>query len=464
MPAVLDELDAKITSVESQAAEAKAKAEEKRAEITNGGDSLPEVGTDDFKALTDELQGFYADVDRLTDEATGLKSQRATVARTIGDPAVPDPDVGGEAKGISPEQLAELVAAAQGKSASHGPRMGSRIVEGKTYKDVLDSGIFGRSHWGGNIPLGKGLDRAEFKDLVGGGATGAAPFKDPMRTPYLPLAQRPVRILELLQTIPTDSDSIKYAKQTTAGHNVEIVKDPVSAEPVREGSSGVSEVTEIDAGIKPESNYAWTTATADIETLAHTLPVHKNQLSDVPQLEAIINEEMIRGLYLFLEKEVVTGAGGAGHFTGIENTSNIVSQAISTYSMVDAIHRVLTGCRLLFEEPNTAIIHPTDWQTIRLLRDDNSGSGTGPYLFGPPSQAGDSTLWGMNVVVTPVVNAGFPIIGDFSAAQLYLREGVQVLASDSHKDFFTRNLVMLLAEMRVGFGVRRPGAFGKVTT
>ena len=35
--------------------------------------------------------------------------------------------------------------------------------------------------------------------------------------------------------------------------------------------------------------------------------------------------------------------------------------------------------------------------------------------------------------------------------------------SDSHADFFTRNLVAVLAEMRAGFAVFRPSAFVKVT-
>lgn len=458
MPAVLDKLDAQITSIEGQAAEAKSKAEEKRNEITNGGESLPEVGSEDFKALTDELDGHYTQLDELTNQLTDLKSQRATVARTIGEPAT-GTDAGGELKGISPDQLRELVDAARGKS--DGPRfhMGTRVVEGEKYKALAESGVFKSSNRIRDVMLGKGLDRAEFKDLISG--AGVAPFKDPMRTPFQPLAQRPIRILELLQTIPTDSDAVKYAQQQTAGHNVGIVADPTTAAAI---GSGDPAVTPVQAGLKPESAYTFVEKTAEIETLAHGLPIHKNQLADIPGLETILNEEMIRGLYLFLEAQVVGGTGGTGQLRGIANTTGIVTQAKGSDSVIVALHKALTGCRLLFEEPNVVVIHPSDWEAIRLLRDDSgAGAGTGQFLFGPPSQAGDSTLWGMRVVTTPVVAKGTPIIGDFSGAQLYLREGVQVLASDSHADFFMRNLIMLLAEMRAGFGVRRPGAFGKVT-
>jgi hypothetical protein len=39
-----------------------------------------------------------------------------------------------------------------------------------------------------------------------------------------------------------------------------------------------------------------------------------------------------------------------------------------------------------------------------------------------------------------------------------------VLATDSHSDFFVKNLVALLAEMRAALGVLLPQAFCKVTS
>ena len=55
------------------------------------------------------------------------------------------------------------------------------------------------------------------------------------------------------------------------------------------------------------------------------------------------------------------------------------------------------------------------------------------------------------------------IVGDWRQAALWVRDGVQVLASDSHSDFFTKNLIAILAEMRAAFGVLMPKAFCKVT-
>ena len=66
--------------------------------------------------------------------------------------------------------------------------------------------------------------------------------------------------------------------------------------------------------------------------------------------------------------------------------------------------------------------------------------------------------------MTPAVTDDSVIVADFTQAVLWLREGAQVLASDSHSDFFIKNLVVLLAELRAAFGVLNPTAFCKVTS
>src|SRR5207244_293993 len=97
------------------------------------------------------------------------------------------------------------------------------------------------------------------------------------------------------------------------------------------------------------------------------------------------------------------------------------------------------------------IMNPLDAETIWLSREN--GDGTGAYLFGAPNNPGPRTLWGLPVAETPAMPAGTALVGNLRAAIFWLREGAQVVASDSHVDFFTRNLVAVLAEMRGGFGV-----------
>jgi hypothetical protein len=50
------------------------------------------------------------------------------------------------------------------------------------------------------------------------------------------------------------------------------------------------------------------------------------------------------------------------------------------------------------------------------------------------------------------------MVGDFRVATLWDRQSTQIYVTDSHSDFFIRNLIAILAELRAAFGVKRPAA------
>ena len=71
---------------------------------------------------------------------------------------------------------------------------------------------------------------------------------------------------------------------------------------------------------------------------------------------------------------------------------------------------------------------------------------------------------GVPVVVTTAVGVGTALVGNFSeGARLYRRGGLTVEASNSHSDYWVRNLVSLRAESRQGLAIFRPQAFTTVT-
>ena len=68
------------------------------------------------------------------------------------------------------------------------------------------------------------------------------------------------------------------------------------------------------------------------------------------------------------------------------------------------------------------------------------------------------------MAVTPAIAAGTALIGAFgSQAQVFERGGTRVEASNSHQDFFIKNLVAIRAERRLGLAVYRPSAFITLT-
>jgi hypothetical protein len=53
-------------------------------------------------------------------------------------------------------------------------------------------------------------------------------------------------------------------------------------------------------------------------------------------------------------------------------------------------------------------------------------------------------------------------VGDLRQMVIWDREQAAITATDSHNDFFIRNLVAILAELRAAFGIIRPSALVKV--
>jgi HK97 family phage major capsid protein len=338
--------------------------------------------------------------------------------------------------------------------------LGRRIFEGDAYKELREKQVLTGEAAFGAVELGKAYDRDEVKALIGLGNTsaGTANLITPDRLPLVDLVpSRPLRMIDLISKGTTDSKSIEYPVVVARGMAANYVPDPTTAAAI-DGTT----VTPTLGGLKPETSLEFALRTATVRTLATWIPVHRNMMEDAPFLQSMIDAYLRDELDQRIESDIATGSGTGEVFRGILNTSGIGSQTIGSDSIIDAAHKAMTLIRLQFEEPTAFAIHPTTWQTIRLLRDAAGGDpDTGAYLFGPPSQAGDATLWGKPVIPTTAIPVGTVLAGDFSKAMLWLRTGMRVLASDSHADYFTRNLVAILAEIRAAFGVIKPLAFAK---
>lgn len=426
------ELKAKLEQVNEQIATTQAKAQEKwtafeqhRSEFAKAGNEVNRTDSDAFKKA-EETHREYAQV---ADELKGLEQVRDGVFSMIstdGSPAHPAAQP--EAKQVTSER---------------GPW--ERAVDSDEYKALKESGVLDSEHAKFNQALGKRGSVAELKALLTGASdTSGGAFVDADRVGYVPRPRRPRRILDLITTGQTMSDQVKYARQTAFTN--------VAAE--------TAEATTVDTGTKPEATIAFEVVTADVKTIAHWIPATRRSLSDVGQLRTLIESQLRYGLEYRLESQVVNGGGTGEDLTGILNTSNILTQAKSTDSVADAIHKAITQIRLGFLEPNGIALHPTDWELVRLSKEEGA---TGGYYYGPPALAGQETMWGLPVAVTASVPDDTGIVGDWTQAVLWMREGIQILASDSHSDFFVKNLVALLAEMRAAFGVLQPQAFAKVT-
>lgn len=254
---------------------------------------------------------------------------------------------------------------------------------------------------------------------------------------------RPLTIRDLLTTGTTDTDTIEYALEGTFVNNAAAVAEATA-------TSGAS-------GAKPESDMVYSKTSTNVRTIAHWVPATRRALADAGQLRMYIDQFLRYGLDEELEDQILVGDGAGENFTGVMNTTGTQTQAFDT-DMLITLRRARTKVRIGGRATPTAyVLNPLDWEDIDLLKDNE-----GRYYWGGPSMLGMPRLWGLPVVESEGMTEGFSVCADWRRGVLLDRQQAEILVSDSHSDFFVRNLVAILAELRAAFFIVRPAAFVEI--
>lgn len=255
---------------------------------------------------------------------------------------------------------------------------------------------------------------------------------------------RPLTLRDIITMGETGSDLVEYVRITGWTNNAAAVAEATA--------------TAGSTGLKPESAMALEVIQAAVKTLAHWVPATRRALADAAQLRTLIDSLLMYGLDEELEDQMLTGAGTGENFTGILNVSGITTQAFDT-DILKTTRKARTKVRTTGRATPTAyVMNPADWETVDLLKDGESR-----YYFGGPSVIGNPRLWGLPVIECEAMTAGTAMVADWKLAVLWDRMVASILVSDSHADFFIRNLIAVLAELRAAFGVIRPAAFVSIT-
>ena len=308
---------------------------------------------------------------------------------------------------------------------------------------------------GANMPSPFQLNRGDVtglwgtKDVYSSQPTGTpGSFGSIQRDPIVLPPMRTNRVRDLFPSRTTSAAVIEYFRMTGFTNN---------AAPVAERSGSTF-------AAKPQSSFTFVGEQAPVRTLAHWEAAHRNVLADEPQVRSIIDNELLYGLRLQEDAQILTGDGVGENLTGILATSGIQtynwSAGVVGDNKADAIRRAATLSFLAYYEPTGVVLHPNDWEDIELSKDDN-----GQYLVAVSvAMGGEPKLWRIPVVDTPAMTEGQALVGAFgTGAQLYDREQASIRISEQHADFFVRNAIVVLAEQRLALAVKRPEAFVKVT-
>lgn len=330
-----------------------------------------------------------------------------------------------------------------------GTSLGDAFVKSAEYAELLSQRAagdqFGRQQRVSSRPMGAkellftGEDRSSAGALV-------TPDDRGMQLGFAPF-ERPLTLRGLLASSTTSSDTIEYAYIDTVDQNAAFTPEATQTT----GSSGT----------KPQSGFDFTRSQTTVKTIANWAAITKRALADAGQVRSMIDQFLRYGIEQEIDRQIIAGDGDGENLLGLANVSGTqtLGGSSSVLEDLEALRRAKTRVRLGARTAATGIlIHPEDREELDLLRD-----GMEHYYMGGPLAAGGGTqMWGLPVVESEVLERGQAYVGDWSKAVLYDRQQASIAVTDSHDNFFIRNLVAILAETRVALAFIQPSAFVEV--
>lgn len=309
--------------------------------------------------------------------------------------------------------------------------LGQMFVESEAYKGARDKKTF-------EVRLNEFdfLEARRAKTLM---ETGAGFAPQSIRTGrVVEYAHRRPVVADLIPQTPTDQAAIVYMEETTFTNNA---------------------ATRLEGGQAGESALVYTERSKGVREIATFLPVTEIQLEDVSQAQSLIDNRLMTMLSLVEEDQLLIGDDNAPNLGGF-HTIVTQAQAKGADPVPDAIYKGMTKVRATgFAEPSAAVLHPNDWQDIRLLRTTD-----GIYIWGSPAEAGPERVWGLPVVVTTAETENTALLGDFQLyAEIFRRRGANIKVSNSHSDYFIKGKLAVRADERIALAIYRASAFCKIT-
>lgn len=333
--------------------------------------------------------------------------------------------------------------------------LGQTFVDSPEFKALVSSapgGHFGEKARVQSAPMGvKSLLTGTDRDASAGALLSAQQLGL-----FDPFYQRPLSLRQLVSGGTTGTDVIEYVQILSVTNNAAPVPEATTTAAV---GSGTPAVTTVTAGVKPESGMVFGKGSTTVKTVAHWMPATKRALSDAAQVKTLIDSFLEYGLEEELEDQILTGDGTGENFLGLDHVSGVQTQAAVGTDLFATTRKARTKARVVGRvNPTAYAMNPVDWERIDLAQNTQGVYyGAGPFALTTPR------LWGLPVVESEAIPAGTAWLADWKQAVLLDREQASIQVSDSHADFFVRNLVAILAELRAAFLVLRPPAFVKIT-
>ena len=254
-----------------------------------------------------------------------------------------------------------------------------------------------------------------------------------------PLPRSAPFFADLFASAPTSGNTISYAE----------MKNP-------DGGAGMTG----EGSAKTQADFDLVEAKTNVRKITSYIKTSKEALDDIPALAGEINNELVTLIKLKKDSEVLAGAGTGNTLSGvITNATAFTGGALAlsvvtpnNYDVLVAGIPQIATAEVISGQPagfmaNVIVMNPSDVALMKLTKDANKN-----YIF-PVTLPGSTSVMEVPVISNARMTAGDFLIMDSSKGNLRIKEDI-TLSVGYENDDFTKNLVTILAEMRLAFYIK----------
>lgn len=241
----------------------------------------------------------------------------------------------------------------------------------------------------------------------------------------------PIRFIDTLPTVQANSDTIVYVRETGFDNQAAA---RLAGAPASESIISVERVSE------PVAN------------IAHILRAAEETVADNPALGALIDDRGVYGVRDIANRQLLANANTPN---GMKSAIAAASEIEYTGTLTDGILSAKVELEHLGFNANYVALSPSKYEEIMAAKADD-----GHYLYGGPTGAGMTTMWGgLRVVTDSALPAGVDaLVYDSNYARIHVRDNASVALD---RDIVS-NVVTVRVQTRGQLAIERPEGFIKL--
>lgn len=214
---------------------------------------------------------------------------------------------------------------------------------------------------------------------------------------------------------------------------------------------------------KPETTFKVDAKTGQVKTIATWTKVSEQLFADKSQLINILDNNLTHAVDVTVQNQLISGDGTGENLSGISKTGNYTDYVTSSgtaTNTVDLLRNVAFKMRGANIDNLTILLNWSDWSALLGLK-----STANEYLINGILDPVKQTIYGIPVVLSSAMTAGKFAMGNFKMGGIVFDKTAMALEIDRTGDDFTKNLITIRAERRLGFAVVQPKAicYGDLT-